>query len=179
MLSAGVWTPNQPNTILFVLTDTDGNEVAAIGDAFTLELSKAGAAFAGSAGTKAEISDGWYSYTSTAGEADTPGPVAVKVTHASTVQQNLEYVIETRVVSGIEFTYTLTESDLTPIAGANIWITTDSGGADVVWVGVTDMLGVARDGSSLKPRLIAGTYYVWASHPSYTFSTNPDVEVVS
>lgn len=178
MLLAGSWTPNQPNTIVFVLVNSSNSEVSGIGAAFTLEISKAGGTFAASAGTKAEISSGWYSYTSTAGEADTAGPLAVKISHGSIVQQNLEYVVATRVVSSIEYTYTLTETDLTPINGATIWITTDLAGNDTVWVGTTDALGVARDGNAQKPRLLAGTYYFWASHPSYIFS-NPDTEVVS
>lgn len=78
----GVWEPNQQNLITFVMVDTNGSEVSSLGAGFTLELAKAGGAFAASAGTKAEMSDGWYSYLTTTTEADTPGPVSIKVTGA-------------------------------------------------------------------------------------------------
>lgn len=178
-LFAGEWLLSQQNLITFVLVDASGNEVAGLGTGFTLELSKAGGAFNASAGTKAEISDGWYSYESTAGEADTVGPVAILVTHASIAQQNLEYVVQSRNVNAIEFTYTVTDDvSLLPIDGVAIWISTDISGNNVVWSGSTDAFGVARDADSNLPRLDAGTYYFWRQHANYTF-TDPDTEVVS
>jgi hypothetical protein len=180
MLSAGAWKLSQQNLITFVLVDTNGNEVTGLGNGFTLELSKAGAAFAGSAGTKAEISNGWYKYTSTAGEADTVGPVAIKVTHASIVQQNLEYTCESRAISSIEFTYTLTNSvTAAPIEGAQIWITVDAAGNNVIWAGATDSLGIARDDSGGLPRLDPGTYFFFRQKAGFTFSPEPDTEIVS
>lgn len=177
--SAGVWEPNQQNLILFVLVDSGGNEVSGIGTAFTLEISKAGGAFAAGTGTKGEIGDGWYSYLATAGEADTLGPVAVKVTHASVVQQNLEYVVQQRNSEAIEFTYTLTESTSgNPIDGANVWFAIDSDGDNVVWEGVTDAFGIVRDSFGNLPSLDPGTYYVFRNKPGYVFD-NPDTEVVS
>ena len=176
---AGSWILNQQNTILFVLVDSNNNEVTGIGTGFTLELSKAGATFQASAGTKAEISDGWYSYLSTAGEADTVGPVAIKVTHASIVQQNLEYVVATRTINSIEFTYTVTRSDNgNPIEGVEVWIATDVSGNNIAWYGSTDALGVARDGNDNLPRLDPGTYYFFRQKSGFTF-TDPDTEVVS
>lgn len=179
MLSAGGWRINQSNTILFVLVDSSGNEVTGLGSGYTLQLSKAGAAFAPSAGTKSEVSDGWYKYVATAGEADTPGPIAVVITHVSTVQQNLEYVVEDRVESTIEFTYTLTSTvDSSPIEDANITIYSDTLALNIVWVGETDANGVARDSYGALPRLQAGTYYIWRQKSGFIF-TNPDTEVVS
>lgn len=179
MLSAGAWKLSQTNLITFVLVDSDGTEVTGLGTGFTLQISKAGGAFAGSAGTKAEIGSGWYKYTSTAGEADTVGPVAVKVTHASIVQQNLEYVVEQRTINSIAFTYTVTNSvSAAPLEGVQVWIAVDSAGANVVWYGTTDSLGVARDDSSNLPRLDAGTYYIFRQLAGFTFS-DPDTEVVS
>lgn len=77
--------------ITFVLVDTSGTEVTGLGTGFTLQVSKNGGAFAGSAGTKAEIGSGWYSYVFDVTETDTAGPLAVKITHASIAQQNLLY----------------------------------------------------------------------------------------
>lgn len=173
------WKLNQANLIVFVLVDSNGTEVAGLGTGFTLQISKAGGAFAGSAGTKAEISNGWYSYLSTAGEADTVGEVAIKVTHASIIQQNLAYTVERRTISAIPFTYTLT-SDVTllPIEGAQIWITTDTAGQNVVWAGTTDSFGVARDADNSLPYLDPGTYQIFRQRAGFTF-VNPDQEVVS
>jgi len=180
MLNAGDWTPNQPNTITFVLVDSTGTEVIGLGDTFTLQISKAGGSFSPNAGVKSEIGLGWYKYVSTSGEADTPGPVAIVVTGSGIVQQNLEYVVDTRVVTGIEFTYTVT-SDAggnPPIEGVQVIITVDSGGANSVWSGYTDSFGVARDFNGNLPRLTAGTYYFFRYKNLFIF-TNPDIENVS
>lgn len=179
MLSAGAWLQDQANTILFVMVDSGGTEVPGLGTGFTLEISKNGGAFSAGIGTKSEVGSGWYKYVTTAGEADTRGPVAVKVTHASTIQQNLEYVVEGRNAEAIEFTYTLTDSSTgDPIEGASIWICSDSGGTNVLWAGTTNSLGVAVDENSRKPWLDAGTYYIFRQKTGYIFS-DPDTEVIS
>lgn len=179
MLSAGAWKLSQQNLITFVLVDSNGNEVTGLGSGFTLQLSKAGGAFTASAGTKAEIGSGWYKYLATAGEADTVGPVAIKVTHASVIQQNLEYVVEQRTITAVEFTYTVTNSVTSaPLEGVQVWIATDSAGSYVVWAGTTDASGVARDSNSGLPLLDPGTYYFWRQRAGFTF-TNPDTETVS
>lgn len=179
MLSAGAWKLNQQNLITFVLVDASGTEVAGLGSGFTLQLSKAGAAFAGSAGTKGEIGSGWYSYLSTTNEANTIGSVAIKITHASIVQQNLEYVVEQRTISAVEFTYTVTNSVTgDPIEGVQIWICVDAAGAEVVWYGVTDALGIARDEDGNLPRLDPGQYFIFRQRAGFVFS-DPDTEVVA
>lgn len=178
MLSAGSWNKNQQNTVLFVLTDSAGLEVTGLGSGYTLRLSKAGAAFAVSAGTKSEISLGWYKYVSTAGEADTSGPIAIVVTHASIVQQNLEYYVGSRVVASIEFTYTVTSSvGGLPIENVYVLFATDPAFVNTIWDGYTDVFGVARDGDGNKPMLTAGTYYIRLRKNGYNFSD--DSEVVS
>jgi hypothetical protein len=177
MLSAGEWTPNQANRILFVMADSSGLELAGLGNTFTLQLSKNGAAFAGSAGTKAEIGNGWYSYLSTVAEANTLGPIAIIVSGAGAVQQNLEYVVATRVSGAIAFTYTLTNSvTLLPIEGAIVTFATDNLIQNIVWVGVTDAFGVARSDGNL-PYLSPGTYYIRSIKSGFTFAI--DTEVVS
>jgi hypothetical protein len=173
------WQLNQQNRISFVMVDASGNEVAGLGSGFTLEIAKNAGAFAGSAGTKAEISDGWYTYLATAAEANTIGVVAIKVTGAGAVQQNLEYVVGQRTSGSIAFTYTVTDSvTANPIEGVAVWITTDIAGSNVIWTGNTDTLGVARDGSGQLPYLDPGTYYFWSQKVGYSF-TNPDTETVS
>lgn len=173
------WKLNQTNLITFVLVDSDGIEVTGLGSGFTLQISKAGGAFVGSAGTKAEVGSGWYKYTSTAGEADTYGPVSIKITHGSIVQQNLEYVVEERTIGAIEYTYTVTNSATSnPLPGVEIWIATDSAGNNVVWYGTTDDLGVARDSNGNLPRLDAAQYFIFRQKASFSFD-DPDVENVS
>lgn len=79
----------------------------------------------------------------------------------------------------VEFTYTLTVTNTSQaIPDARIRITTDQPGSNTVWVGTTDSFGVARDSYGNKPRLEAGTYYIWRSKFSYIFN-DPDTEVVS
>jgi hypothetical protein len=135
-------------------------------------------AFAPSAGVKGEISDGWYHYTCTAGEADTIGPVSIFITGAGIIQQNLEYVVEERNIEAYEFTYTVTDAVTTdPIFGVRVWFSTDVNGLHVVWQGSTDTFGVARDEFGELPRLDAGTYYVFRHSVGYVFA-DPDVELV-
>lgn len=179
MLSAGEWTPNQPNLICFVLGNTSG-EVSGLGTAFTLEISKNGGAFAAGAGTKAEIGSGWYSYLATDDEADTYGPVAIKITHASIDQQNLEYVVATRVSGALDFTYTVTENDaVTPIPDVEVEISTDLGKNRVVWVGMTNTFGIALKNGD-KPMLAPDSvnpYYFWRRKDGFEFD-DPDQEIV-
>jgi len=73
----------------------------------------------------------------------------------------------------ITWTYTLTDEDTgNPIDGAEIWVSTDSAGANVIASGTTDSSGVATF------YLDAGTVYVWRKKAGYNF-TNPDEETVS
>ena len=179
MLSAGAWRKNQPNTILFVLVDQTGIEATGLGSAFVLEICKGAGVFQASAGTKAELSGGWYKYTATAGEADTSGPVAIRVNGAGIVQQNLEYIVDDRVVTAIEFTYTVTSTaGNVPIPDVKVTIYADVLALNIVWAGTTDVFGVARDIYGNKPRLQPGTYYLIRDKNGFIF-TNPDTEVVS
>lgn len=174
------WRLNQQNRICFVLVDINYQEVPGLGNTFNLFISKNGGAFAPSAGVKSEISDGWYSYLSTAGEADTIGPVAIYITGVGIINQNLEYVVQQRNAACIEFTYTLINSvTLLPVDGAEIWFTTDLVGNNVVWNGDTDAFGIARDETNNLPCLDAGTYYVWATKSGMIANAWPDTETVS
>ena len=73
----------------------------------------------------------------------------------------------------ISWTYTLTDSDDgTPIDGAEVWVTTDAAGVDVVASGSTNSFGVVTF------MLDAGAYYFWRKCSGYNFN-NPDLETVS
>lgn len=74
---------------------------------------------------------------------------------------------------GIAWTYTLTRSDNgLPIADANVWVTTDLAGYNIIAAGRTDQNGVVIFA------LEAGTIYVWRQKSGFEF-VNPDTEVVS
>jgi hypothetical protein len=170
---------NQSQEINFVMVDVAYTEVAGLGGTFTLELRKPGGAFVGSAGIKAEISNGWYRYVTTAAECDTRGPLAVKVTGAGCIQQNLLFEVETFNAGCTPFTYTVTNSvTLLPIPGVEVWITTDIAGVNVIWHGWTDAFGVARDGDGNLPCLDAGTVHFWKHHVGMTDDDNPDTELI-
>ncbi len=77
----------------FVLIDSDGEMVPGLGSSFTVELSKNGADFIPATGVKDEIGSGWYSYQLTVAETETAGPLALKVSGAGTIQQNLIYQV--------------------------------------------------------------------------------------
>lgn len=71
------------------------------------------------------------------------------------------------------WTYTLSETDLTPIADATVWVTSDIAGASILAAGTTDASG------QVTFLLNAGaTVYVWAKKFGWTF-TNPDTEMVA
>lgn len=78
----------------------------------------------------------------------------------------------------IEVTDLLINDGSNPIEGAEVWITTDSGGSNRVWYGVTNAAGVPKDVGDNNPWLDAGTYYVWVQKVNYSFS-NPTAKVVS
>jgi hypothetical protein len=73
----------------------------------------------------------------------------------------------------ITFTYTLTSTvDASAIDNAQVWVTTDAGGTNVIASGTTDANG------QVVFYLDAGTYYVWRQKSGWNF-TNPDTEVVA
>lgn len=73
----------------------------------------------------------------------------------------------------ISWTYTVTDSGTgLPIPDAQIWVTSDLAGSNVIASGTTDILG------QITFMLDAGTVYVWRAKTLYNF-VNPDTEVVS
>lgn len=182
MSIGGEWILSQQNRIVFVMVDATITEVAGIGDGnLTVEVSKNGGAFVGGTGTDTEISDGWYSYLAAAVEADTIGPIAVKVDGAGAIQQNLEYIVKQRTSGCINFTYTVTDgSSGLPLEGVQVWVTTDAAGTNIIWTGVTDTLGIARDDADDLPCLDAGSYFFFKQLSGFTDDqASGDLEVVS
>lgn len=168
---------SQPARITFVMVDAGFTEVPGLGAGFSLTVSKAGGAFNPSTGAKAEISNGWYYYDLSAIETNTIGPLSVKVTGAGCIQQNLEYVVEQRNPNAVLFTYTVQTAGGVPIPSCLVWFCTDIALLNVVWVGSTDVFGVARDSFGNLPLLNPGIYYVRRQCPGYTFPAY-DVETV-
>jgi len=179
-MNAFEWEYNQPNRIDFVMIDGAGAEVSGLGAAITMQISKNGGALAPAAGVITEIGAGYYSYLATAAEADTVGPVAITAIGAGTIQQNLEYVVKTRAVNGVYFTYTVTNSvTLQPIEGVAVSISTDVAGNHVIFSGMTDAFGVLRHiATNEKPFLTPDSYYFWSLKSGFSFA-NPDLETVT
>lgn len=78
----------------------------------------------------------------------------------------------------IEYTLTIESPGGIPIAGASVWISTDVGMTNIIWRGVTDTFGTARDVNNQKPWLDAGLYQFWVQDDNWTDS-NPTPMVVS
>lgn len=173
----GDWLINQANRIKFVMVNSSYQELTGL--TLSVEVSKDNGTFAAAAGSWGETGNGWYWYLSTAGEADTVGPVAVKVTAAGAVQQNLEYVVIQRT-SGFSFwPYQVTYLG-NPVDGVKVWVTPDAAGSeDPIWVGYTDATGFAFDDGGKDPLLPLGNNYFWKWKAGWQDLDNPDLEVVT
>ena len=74
---------------------------------------------------------------------------------------------------GVQFDYTLLAAGGgAPIADAEVWVSTDVAGANIIASGVTDAFGVVTFW------LDAGAVYVWRKKSGWVF-TNPDAETVT
>lgn len=80
--------------------------------------------------------------------------------------------------TAVEFTYTVQESDTTPIEGVRVEVHRNATGTDIYRTYWTDAFGVARDEYGDKPRLDPGDWYFWRIKGGWSFD-NPDTEVVS
>jgi len=89
----------------------------------------------------------------------------------------LDLILDSRATLGagaLTITYTLTsDEDDSPVAGADVWITTDVAGDNVIASGTTSDLGAVN--FFLDP----GTYFVWRSHSDFDFAVNPETKVAS
>lgn len=173
------WLPDQPNLVTFIIDDDSGVEVPGLGTAWTIELSVAGGAFVPALGTKGEIGYGWYSYVTTAGEADSSitGSRALRITHASARQQNLEYTVEPRVTGSVKVEYTVKDSDSgLGLASVRSWVTAEASNSDnPFWLGYSDVAGVLKDALGNLPRLPTGVLYLWKHHPGFIDDLNPHI----
>lgn len=154
-----------------------------------VRLAKEGGDFAQKADTSAAVHDeaGWYDVALNTTDTGTLGRLQVAVAESGALPVWHEYTVLSQYTydefvlgqGTIEYTYTLTNS-LTgaPIPGVTIRITSDLAGLNTIWTGTTDVLGIARNLCNDKPRLPAGTVYIWRTGLSaFTFS-NPDTEVI-
>jgi hypothetical protein len=129
----------------------------------------AGHAGAGSTGAK---------LTSAAAAGDpwsTPLPGAYLTTEAGGILSAVKTKTDTLGGAGaVTWTYTLTDSGSgAPIDGAEVWISTDSAGSNIIATGTTNSSGIASF------TLDAGTVFVWRKKAGYNFSPQPDQETVS
>jgi hypothetical protein len=136
--------------------------------------------------TKAELDDAQAAIETAINHIVVPPPEGVALETTLTAMKGAGWTDETlksikaavlaQAGSGtgaITWTYTLTRSDNgLPIADAEVWVTTDLAGVNVIASGRTDQNGV------LTFRLDAGPVYVWRKKTGFNF-VNPDLEVVS
>lgn len=122
--------------------------------------------------------DGSYSYLATLPDTHV-GSLAIY--DSANPLRKVRYAINPPglgAAGGIEFTYTVTNSvTLLPLSNVEVWFSTDNALANVIWYGVTDSFGVARDAYGNKPRLNTGTYYAWRRLSGFVFN-DPDTETV-
>ena len=73
----------------------------------------------------------------------------------------------------VTWVYTLTDADTGgPIDGAEVWVTTDSAGTNIIASGTTD------DAGQVTFHLDVGVKYIWRKKAGYNF-TDPDTETIS
>jgi hypothetical protein len=82
--------------------------------------------------------------------------------------------------TAVAYTYTVTDSVTgNPVPSVTVTVSTDIAGTILIWSGITDAFGVARDIYGDLPRLDVGTYYFWKFRVGYIDDQNPDTEIVS
>ena len=91
---------------------------------------------------------------------------------ADAIKAKTDTILPCAGIGAIEWNYNLKDNAGNPIADADIWVTTDEAGANVIASGKTDQFG------NVKFYLDAGTVYVWGQKSGYDF-TNPDKEEVT
>lgn len=173
---------NKEFLLIFPIYDNTGELVSAAAG-LDSEVSKDGAGFSDCTNEASEIgTSGIYSLTLTAAEMN--ANVVAVITKTTTVDARTTvtviYTSSTQIsdlstlgAGAIAWTYTLTEEGTgLPIADADVWATTDPGGANVKASGRTN-----QDGK-ITFFLDAGQVYIWRAKTGWNFQ-NPDVEVVS
>lgn len=105
---------------------------------------------------------------------DTQGYTAARAAKLDYLDASIAGIGGATGSGGTSWTYTVTDADSgLPIADAEVWISTDSAGSNVI-------AGTLRTDANGEATFMldAGTYYVWTQKTGYNFS-NPDMEVVS
>ena len=99
---------------------------------------------------------------------------------AGSVDNHLDDLVAfTPAAGAIEVTDIVVNSGGSPLEGAELWITTDSAGSNVVWSGVTESNGNPKDSAGNNPWLDAGAYHIWVQHSSTEFPSLPISKTVS
>ena len=169
------WQPNSENELPFQLVDSNIDAVTGLGSTFMVELKLPGASvFYDGSGSKLEMELGWYKYISPAAESVSRGIVAMSASGVGTTQQNMVWQIGD-VKSGFgAIAHTVTvEVDGNAINGAEVWITSDEAGANLV----AGTVITNADGNA-NFWLDADTYYVFIRASGQNF-TNPTTITVS
>lgn len=118
--------------------------------------------------------NGYHEYALTQSESD-HSHVAFTFVGSGAVPTTVQVfpVVPPAGAGAVTWTYTLTNSENgNPIAGADVWVTSDLAGTDILASGVTNASGVVTF------YLDVGTVYVWRQLAGFNF-TNPDQETVS
>jgi hypothetical protein len=152
--------------IITYKTVADGEDVAPVPEIAAI----------GGGGYKFSANPGEAIYVEIDGGAGLDNQDRYKVLQITPDDDNLDVAVSSRAALGagaVLWTYSLTRSDNgLPIADADVWITTDLAGQNVIASGRTDQNGVVTF------HLDAGTVYVWRQKSGFAFA-NPDTEVVS
>ncbi len=125
-----------------------------------------------------EIEDGYYQFELT--QAETNGDELLLLPESVTTNIQIIAIppaicpiIPAYGAGAVTWTYTLTDVDTgDPIDGAEIWMSTDSAGSNIIASGTTNDSGIVIF------YLDSGTVYVWRSKAGWNFD-NPDQETVS
>lgn len=122
---------------------------------------------------------GLYGYVLTSAELGTYDYIATAITTSTTADVKEVPAVWTYYAQGASTigqgsvaTVVTVNDGSSPLDGANVWVSTDSGGANIVAQGFTSALG------TVTLYLDPGTYYVWKTLAGYTF-TNPSTLVVT
>lgn len=167
--------------INFLMVDSTDHVTGKTGLTPTVTLSKNGAAFGAALGAVSEIGSGWYSLAGNATDRNTLGELLVHAAAAGADPLDVQYSIvgydpflgvTTLGPGAISWVYQVLDGGGVPIADADIWVTTDIAGLNVIASGRSDNSG------NITFYLDAGTYYIWGQKAGYNFA-NPDTEVVS
>ncbi len=169
------WSPNSENEYPFQLVDSNIDAVTGLGSTFMLEIKLPGASiFADGAGSKLEMELGWYKYLSPAAESVSAGIFAISASGVGTTQQNLLGQIGNSISGLGAIAHTVNVIvDAVAVSGAEVWITSDVGGANIVAGTLT-----TNAQGNVTFYLDAGSYFVFIRATGFNF-TNPTAITVS